>query len=709
MTRLLTAAVATAAVLAFAPGPAAWAGSWLPIVSTGAGGGVVAPVIAMNARGDTIAAWSGGGNLRSAFRPAGAAAFEPSQVIAGGTATNPEIALDPQGNAVVIWTDNTNLNSAVRPAGGAWQGTQLLSTAAQAATSAREVKIDSGGNATAVYLDGANVLARERPAGGNFAGATFGAAATLDSNVANASNVALAVHPNGGAAAAWQHASTATFVAAAVRPAGGAFGAAQALTPDPAGPNATAPAVAIDAAGNALAVYNQLIGAVANVAWARRPAGGAWSPGPAGAPQYLEPTGTTVAPGPQLAMDSAGNAVAAWQVTSGTPARVRASVVPAGGTPAAPATVSDTATAGSSPVVAANGGSPMVAYLQAVGANMRVDSRLWTGSDWTAPQTASLSDAAIGSLGAAMDDEGNAAAIWEPTIPEDAVSAIYDAAAPTFTLGAPSPATAPVGGLFTFSATGAADRFSAVQPPAWDFGDGTSGEGATVQHSYAASGAFAPTVTVRDAAGNSRAASAAVTVTAAQPPPPPPPPLLPPPVLAKLVNAIPISGTVRVRLPRTRRFVPLAVARQIPIGSIVDARKGRVRITGTDGRTVFSADFYEGMFRLAQRNRRGAPVDIHLFGGSFRGCPRAPRAQLSARSKTRSVRHLWGNGSGRFRTVGRFSAATLRGTTWLTDDRCNGTRTRVRVGAVNVRDFARRRTVVLRAPKSYFARPLTRR
>jgi hypothetical protein len=47
----------------------------------------------------------------------------------------------------------------------------------------------------------------------------------------------------------------------------------------------------------------------------------------------------------------------------------------------------------------------------------------------------------------------------------------------------------------------------------------------------------------------------------------------------------------------------------------------------------------------------------------------------------------------------------VRGTIWEMIDRCDGTLTRVRRGRVAVRDFGRRKTVVVRAGKSYLARP----
>jgi archaeosine-15-forming tRNA-guanine transglycosylase len=69
------------------------------------------------------------------------------------------------------------------------------------------------------------------------------------------------------------------------------------------------------------------------------------------------------------------------------------------------------------------------------------------------------------------------------------------------------------------------------------------------------------------------------------------------------------------------------------------------------------------------------------------------------------VRRLWGRDKGgNFRSHGRHSHATVRGTRWLTVDRCDGTFTRVTDGAVVVRDFRRHRNVLVRAGHSYLAR-----
>ena len=73
--------------------------------------------------------------------------------------------------------------------------------------------------------------------------------------------------------------------------------------------------------------------------------------------------------------------------------------------------------------------------------------------------------------------------------------------------------------------------------------------------------------------------------------------------------------------------------------------------------------------------------------------------------KRRVVRRLWGKDKhSRFRTHGRDSVATVRGTKWVTTDRCDGTRTKVTEGKVLVRDLHRKRSVLVRAGHAYLAR-----
>ena len=78
--------------------------------------------------------------------------------------------------------------------------------------------------------------------------------------------------------------------------------------------------------------------------------------------------------------------------------------------------------------------------------------------------------------------------------------------------------------------------------------------------------------------------------------------------------------------------------------------------------------------------------------------------QANAAAKKKKKRRLWGNGTGRFRTKGKHSAATVVGTKWLVQDRCTSTLTRVARGRVRVRDFVKKKTVLVKRGKKYIAR-----
>ena len=183
-------------------------------------------------------------------------------------------------------------------------------------------------------------------------------------------------------------------------------------------------------------------------------------------------------------------------------------------------------------------------------------------------------------------------------------------------------------------------------------------------------------------------------------PAPPPGPTLPPPVAGKTVNVEPVSGTVRIKRPGSKRFVTLTAEAQIPVGSSIDTRRGRIAITAAQGggRTA-SADFFDGLFKLTQT--KGSKPVTTLALTERLSCP---RKAASAAAKKKKKRRLWGDGSGRFRTKGKHSAATVVGTKWLVEDRCRSTLTRVVRGTVRVRDFVKRKTVIVRAGKRYTAR-----
>jgi hypothetical protein len=201
----------------------------------------------------------------------------------------------------------------------------------------------------------------------------------------------------------------------------------------------------------------------------------------------------------------------------------------------------------------------------------------------------------------------------------------------------------------------------------------------------------------------------------------PPPPLAPvvplsssQPVFGVSVVLTALSGTVLVQAPHTKRFVPLSAAADVPVGSTIDATHGVVALTSAIGRSGASrtGDFRGGKFVVGQSTAASGRTELRLAGGSFAGC-QAPsvshtvmaRAARSRRRRHRVVRQLWGSDSGgKFTTIGNSASAAVRGTVWLTQDRCDGTLVKVFRGHVVVRDRRRHRTVVLGPGQSYLAR-----
>jgi hypothetical protein len=167
-----------------------------------------------------------------------------------------------------------------------------------------------------------------------------------------------------------------------------------------------------------------------------------------------------------------------------------------------------------------------------------------------------------------------------------------------------------------------------------------------------------------------------------------------------------VSGVARYKPKGTTQFLPLTGSVSIPLGSKVDVKRGRIGLTSepAPGAAPERVEFFDGLFKVSQP---GDVTQLKLTQ-KLRRCPRAKKQQASATRRPRK-RRLWGSGTGRFRTRGRFSSATVSGTEWLVKDSCRGTLTKVREGTVSVRDRVRKKTIVLEAGERYLAKPRRRR
>jgi hypothetical protein len=195
----------------------------------------------------------------------------------------------------------------------------------------------------------------------------------------------------------------------------------------------------------------------------------------------------------------------------------------------------------------------------------------------------------------------------------------------------------------------------------------------------------------------------------------------PPPVIGESADVRPVKGTVKIKLPpgfsagKAKRigltgaassFVKLTEATQIPMGSTLDTTKGTVNLLSSASKdpvqSKFQAgDFRNGQFKLTQ-TRKSSLTQLTMSGGSLKSCnTRVPNGGSAARKRSR---RLFGNAHGRFRTRGRNSSATVRGTVWHMTDTCAGTLTTVSKGTVKVRDFTLRKNKTVKAGKRYFAK-----
>jgi hypothetical protein len=186
-------------------------------------------------------------------------------------------------------------------------------------------------------------------------------------------------------------------------------------------------------------------------------------------------------------------------------------------------------------------------------------------------------------------------------------------------------------------------------------------------------------------------------------------------VIGESMALKPVKGTVQVRLPQSTGYVSLDAAGSVPSGAVIDARAGTVVLrSAVDAKGATQTATIRGaVFEVRQSSTANGMTDLVLKGGRPAGCPGTAAATVRAamahgiatKATGGSSSGRWAKDrSGRFRTRGRNSVATVRGTRWVTRETCAGTLTRVMQGAVDVFDRHTHRTVRVRAGYSYLAR-----
>ncbi|MCW2978480.1 MAG: hypothetical protein JWO14_207 [Solirubrobacterales bacterium] len=493
--------------------PAMAAPAWVaPVDLTAAGVSVrTAPEVAVDSGGDAVAVWKGyvGADevVEAASRQAGGSWQAPVELSGSGhDASEPQVAVDSDGDAVAVWkrregADYT-VEAASRPAGGNWQAPVDISTIGQNA-SGPQVAVDPGGDAVAVWelYDGTDhiVQAATSPAGGSWQ-----APVDLSTIGQNASEPQVAVDPGGDAVAVWKGSDSTNFIVqASTSPAGGSWQAPVDLSA--ATRNALEPQVAVDPGGDAVAVWERYDGADYIVQAATSAAGGSWQ-----TPVDLS-AATQNALEPQVAVDPAGDAVAVWERYDGADYIVQASTSPPGGSWQTPVDLSAAGQDAIEPQVAVDpDGDAVAVWENETDLNAEAASRP-SGGSWQAPVAIPGGhDAHVPQV--AVDPAGDALAVWEGYEGGHIVqAAAYDATGPQLrSLSIPAAGT--VGQSLAFSVS-PLDVWSALGPVSWNFGDGAETGGAGVSHTYTAPGNYTVTLSAADAVGNLSIATGQVSIT----------------------------------------------------------------------------------------------------------------------------------------------------------------------------------------------------
>jgi hypothetical protein len=225
----------------------------------------------------------------------------------------------------------------------------------------------------------------------------------------NASGGRVAVDAQGNAVAVWYRYNGTNFIVqGAVRPAGGVWRAPVDLSV--ANGDAVGPQVAVDSQGNAVAVWQRSNGANYIVQGAVRPAAsGVWQ-----APVDLSIPGGD-ATDSQVAVDAAGNAVAVWMRFNSTKYIVQSAVrLAASGVWQAPVDLSAANLSASGPQVSVDPqGNAVAVWMRDNGANYVVQGAVRPASSglWQAPVDLSAGGGSDPEV--AIDSQGNAVAVWE--------------------------------------------------------------------------------------------------------------------------------------------------------------------------------------------------------------------------------------------------------------------------------------------------------
>jgi hypothetical protein len=324
---------------------------------------------------------------------------------------NTRLRLWPQQGSGIRYVVGTSfatcLACAVFAGTGDWSTPVTLSTPIPPTfyTATPVVAINSTGAHAAAWINEGNYLLLQVAA--QDAGASWTGAQTLSPATGfNAADPAVALSSTGAAVAMWDlyhaNSSQGLVIQASTRQAHGSWGPVVSLTSG-ATSSSTVPEVGMDSHGNAIAIWLQTTSTTSVIETASLPSGGSWTN-----PVALSSPSLSASK-PSLALNSAGDAIAGWQTTSGQ-ILVAERTAGAWGTPL---TIAPPAYRQGSPQVALNNrGDAAIAW---TGRGTALAAIRPAAGTWSAPTTISKQSAGA-TARIALDDSGNAVAIFEQVV-----------------------------------------------------------------------------------------------------------------------------------------------------------------------------------------------------------------------------------------------------------------------------------------------------
>ncbi|MBL0226644.1 MAG: hypothetical protein IPQ16_14045 [Geobacteraceae bacterium] len=324
---------------------------------------------------------------------------------------DPQVAMDVRGNGLIIWWDVEGvlgkLWSKRYTAGAGWGPAALVELFSNENNRNHQVAMDAQGNALVTWGSSDGSLAHLWGKRYN-AASGWGTAFQADTSVYGLGDYQLAMNVQGNAVAVYT-ASVAGVVQATYLPAT-SWQAAALIENDNHG-DAGAPQVAMDTQGNATAVWEQSDGERYSI-WAARysPATG-W-----GTPEVIEPDPTQNARAPRVAMDAQGNAIAVWPHFDGIRYNIWANRYTAGGGWGEPVLLETDDGDARVPRIAMDAaGNAVVVWFQNDGARNNIWANRYTVDlGWGTPTLIeNNNDGAASAPQVAMDAIGNAMAVWD--------------------------------------------------------------------------------------------------------------------------------------------------------------------------------------------------------------------------------------------------------------------------------------------------------